>query len=114
MRYMLLIYGDESQMGSATEEQMGQVMEAYKLYEKLDSIKTACKDPELYKKTAGEFTDLVAKASAAVQDAKKDFLVKEWSLRVPIHNVRRNTTTVGSASALMIVPRNIYYWSLMD
>jgi hypothetical protein len=29
MRYMLLIYGDESQMASATEEQMGQMMEAY-------------------------------------------------------------------------------------
>ncbi len=29
MRYMLLIYGDESQMASKTEEQMGQVMEAY-------------------------------------------------------------------------------------
>ena len=29
MRYMLLIYGDGSQMASKTEEQMGQVMEAY-------------------------------------------------------------------------------------
>ena len=29
MRYMLLIYGDESQMASMTEEQMGQMMEAY-------------------------------------------------------------------------------------
>ena len=29
MRYMLLIYGDESQMATMTEEDMGQVMDAY-------------------------------------------------------------------------------------
>ena len=29
MRYMLLIYGDESQMASMSEEDMGQMMDAY-------------------------------------------------------------------------------------
>ncbi len=33
MRFMLTIYGDESQMATASEEQIGQVMEAYFAYD---------------------------------------------------------------------------------